>query len=136
VRILLHCYNTLCSVIQEGGGGGENSDYSSNFCARETLPYYHTKPTCQELICGWSQGCPNRLIPPRATGHPKEYTITHFAGGAMLNYFTSTFSGSSSCSVPDLGIYFGNKKTTETKPIYFEPTQPNEYCIIQNKFQV
>ena len=38
---------------------------------------------------------------------------------------------------PDLDIYFRNKKTAKTKqPIYFEPTQPNKYCIIQNKFQV
>jgi hypothetical protein len=36
---------------------------------------------------------------------------------------------------PDLDIYFRNKITAKTKqPIYFEPTQPNEYCIIQNKF--
>ena len=36
---------------------------------------------------------------------------------------------------PDLDIYFRNKTTAKTKqPIYFEPTQPNEYCIIQNKF--
>ena len=61
-----------------------------------------------DLWLRWSQGCPNRLIPPRATGHPKEYTITHFAGGAMLNYFTSTFS--SSCSVPIWTSIFGTKK--------------------------
>ena len=63
----------------------------------------------QELSCVWShQGCPNRIISPWATGHPKEYTITHFAGGAMLNYFTSTFS--SSCSVPIWTSIFGTKK--------------------------
>jgi hypothetical protein len=28
-----------CSVIQEGGGEGENSDYFSNSFERETLPY-------------------------------------------------------------------------------------------------
>ena len=38
---------------------------------------------------------------------------------------------------PDLDMYFGNKTTAKAKqPIYFEPTQPSEYCIIQNEFPV
>ena len=40
--------------------------------------------------------------------YPEEYTIIHFAGGAMLKYFTSTFS--SSCSVPIWISIFGTKK--------------------------
>ena len=52
----------------------------------------------------WSQACPNRLI---SKEYPEEHTITHFAGGAMLKYFTSTFS--SSCSVPIWTPIFGTK---------------------------
>jgi len=53
----------------------------------------------------WSQACPNRLI---SKEYPEEYTITHFAGGAMLKCFTSTFS--SSCSVPIWTYIFGTKQ--------------------------
>ena len=62
----------------------------------------------QEMICGWSQGCPNRLISPWATGHPKEYTNTHIAGGAMQKFFTATLS--SSCSIPIRTSILGTKK--------------------------
>ena len=39
---------------------------------------------------------------------PEKYTITHFAGGGMLDYFASTFS--SSCSVPIWKYIFVTKK--------------------------
>ena len=80
-----------------------------------------------------------QIISIRSTDHPKEYTITHFTDGAMLDYFmdyfTSTFS--SSPLRPDLDIYFRHQKTAKTKqPKYFEPTQPNEYCFINSMWIV
>ena len=75
-----------------------------------------------------------QIIKIRSTDYPKKYTITHIAGGAMLKYFTATLS--SSCSVPIWTSILGTKTAKTKQPIYLKPTQPNEYCIIQNKFQV
>ena len=100
--------------------------------SKPTASYYNTKPTCQELIFGWSQAC--GYFPLRTTDDQRSRIYQHplcWRSHAEL------------CPIdllqfllrPDLDIYFGNKKTAKTKqPIDFKQSQPNEYSFIKNKF--
>ena len=76
----------------------------------------------------WSQACPSRLISKEC---PEEYTITHFAGGAMLKYFTSTFS--SSCSVPIWTYIFGTKKQQKQNNQFINTNQLSQTNIVLSK---